>query len=43
VTVEKEGNREVSKVVEHYNLDIIISVGYSVKSVRGAQCRILTS
>ncbi|MEK9175620.1 MAG: virulence RhuM family protein [Patescibacteria group bacterium] len=31
-TVQKEGIREVSRDVEHYNLDIIISVGYRVKS-----------
>lgn len=42
-TVQKEGNREVSREVEHYNLDIIISIDYRVKSVKGTQCRILTS
>jgi hypothetical protein len=31
-TVQKEGNRAVSRGVEHYNLDMIISVGYRVKS-----------
>lgn len=31
-TVQKEGNREVSRDVEYYNLDMIISVGYRVKS-----------
>jgi hypothetical protein len=31
-TVQKEGNREVSREVEYYNLDMIISVGYRVKS-----------
>jgi hypothetical protein len=30
--VQKEGNRDVSRRVEHYNLDLIISVGYRVKS-----------
>ncbi len=39
-TVQKEGDREVTRDVEHYNLDIIISVGYRVKSVRGTQFRI---
>jgi len=31
-TVQKEGNREVSRDIEHYNLDLIISLGYRVKS-----------
>jgi hypothetical protein len=31
-TVQKEGSRAVSRGVEHYNLDMIISVGYRVKS-----------
>lgn len=30
--VQKEGNREVSRRIEHYNLDLIISIGYRVKS-----------
>ncbi len=30
--VQKEGNRVVSRDVEHYNLDLIISIGYRVKS-----------
>ena len=30
--VRQEGNRQVSRAVEHYNLDAIISVGYRVKS-----------
>lgn len=40
LTVQQEGNREVSRSVEHYNLDVIISVGYRVKSHRGTQFRI---
>ena len=32
LTVQKEGNREVSRSLEYYNLDLIISVGYRVKS-----------
>lgn len=39
LTVRKEGNREVSRRIEHYNLDVIISVGYRVKSKRGTQFR----
>jgi len=39
-TVQNEGGREVTREVEHYNLDVIISVGYRVKSIRGTQFRI---
>lgn len=39
-TVQKEGNREVLRKIEYYNLDVIISVGYRVKSQRGTQFRI---
>ena len=39
LTVQKEGNRNVKRKLEYYNLDIIISVGYRVKSVRGTQFR----
>lgn len=38
-TVQTEGERTVERQVEHYNLDMIISVGYRVKSVRGVQFR----
>lgn len=38
--VQKEGSRDISREIEHYNLDVIISVGYRVKSVRGTQFRI---
>lgn len=38
--VRSEGSRTVSREVEHYNLDVIISVGYRVKSLRGTQFRI---
>ena len=40
LTVRQEGSRQVSRSVEHYNLDVIISVGYRVKSQRGTQFRI---
>lgn len=35
--VRPEGTRTVSRQVEHYNLDVIISVGYRVKSFRGEE------
>lgn len=38
-TVQLEGSREVTREREHYNLDVIISVGYRVKSLRGTQFR----
>ncbi len=38
--VQTEGNRDVTRHVDHYNLDVIISVGYRVKSHRGTQFRI---
>jgi hypothetical protein len=37
--VQTEGNRDVSRNVEFYNLDAIISVGYRVNSVRATQFR----
>lgn len=39
-TVQKEGNREIKRDVEFFNLDVIISVGYRIKSQRGTQFRI---
>ncbi len=38
--VQTEGNREVSRTVDHYNLDAILAVGYRVRSHRGTQFRI---
>ncbi len=38
-TVQKEGSRLVSREIEYYNLDMIISVGYRVKSRRGVEFR----
>ncbi|AUS07176.1 virulence RhuM family protein [Pseudotamlana carrageenivorans] len=40
LTVRKEGNREVSRELEYYNLDMIISVGYRVKSTIATNFRI---
>ena len=40
LTVQFEGKREVKRKVLYYNLDVIISVGYRVKSKRGIQFRI---
>ena len=39
-TVQSEGSRTVEREVDFYNLDVIISVGYRVKSHRGTQFRI---
>ena len=39
-TVQKEGERQVERYIDYYNLDVIISVGYRVKSHRGTQFRI---
>ena len=39
-TVQAEGNREVTRNIDYYNLDVIISVGYRVKSQQGTQFRI---
>jgi hypothetical protein len=38
--VQTEGNREVSRIVDHYNLEAILAVGYRVRSHRGTQFRI---
>jgi len=40
LTVQKEGSRNVKRSVEYYNLDVIISVGYRVKSQQGTLFRI---
>ncbi len=39
LTVQSEGNREVSRNIALYNLDVILAVGYRVRSVRGVQFR----
>ena len=38
-TVQKEGEREVTRNIEYYNLDMILSVGYRVKSAKGITFR----
>lgn len=42
-TVQTEGERKVSRDITYYNLDVIISVGYRVKSQRGVQFRLWAS
>lgn len=42
-TVQKEGTREVSREIEYFNLDAIISVGYRVNSREGTRFRIWAS
>jgi death-on-curing family protein len=37
--VQKEGNRQINRNIEHFNLDVVISVGYRVKSQRGVEFR----
>jgi len=39
-TVQQEGARTVEREIDQYNLDLIISVGYRVKSLQGTQFRI---
>ncbi len=43
LTVQTEGNRSVKRKIEYYNLDVIISIGYRVKSKQGTQFRIWAS
>ena len=42
-TVQNEGGRKVTRKIEYYNLDVIISVGYRVKSKRIVEFRRWTS
>lgn len=37
--VRREGTRDVARQIEHYNLDVILAVGYRVRSERGTQFR----
>ncbi len=39
LTVQKEGNREVKRKITFYNLDLILAIGYRVRSPRGTQFR----
>lgn len=38
--VQKEGDREISRVIPRYNLDVIVAVGYRVNSIRATNFRI---
>ncbi|MDR3056666.1 MAG: virulence RhuM family protein [Prevotella sp.] len=42
-TVQKEGERKIERKIEYYNLDVIISVGYRVNSIRGTHFRMWAS
>ena len=37
--VQTEGNRQVSRLVDHYRIEAILSVGYRVRSQRGVRLR----
>ena len=39
LTVQKEGNRKISRQLTYYNLDMILAIGYRVRSIRGVQFR----
>lgn len=38
-TVQTEGTRQIQREIEHYNLDMIIAIGFRVRSTRGTQFR----
>lgn len=40
LVVQKEGNRAVNRTIKFYNLDVVISIGYRINSLRGTQFRI---
>lgn len=39
LTVQQEGNRKISRQLAYYNLDMILAIGYRVRSIRGVQFR----
>ena len=39
LTVQKEGNRKIRRQLVYYNLDMILAIGYRVRSIRGVQFR----
>ena len=39
LTVQMEGNRQIRRALDHYNLDVILAIGYRVRSHRGTQFR----
>lgn len=39
LTVQSEGNRQVKRKISYYNLDLILAIGYRVRSPRGVQFR----
>jgi hypothetical protein len=39
LTVQTEGNRQVSRIIQLYNLPMILAVGFRVRSLRGTQFR----
>ena len=39
LTVQKEGDREVTRNIEHYNLDMILSLGYRINSIKATKFR----
>lgn len=39
LTVQTEGNRQVKRTISFYNLDLILAIGYRVRSARGVQFR----
>lgn len=39
LTVQQEGNRKISRKLAYYNLDMILAIGYRVRSIRGVQFR----
>ena len=39
MTVQEEGNREIKRGIKYYNLNMILSVGFRVKSNKGNMFR----